>query len=283
MRAASASAARQSRRCSATCANCTFTWNPRKAICSAGLTSWARGFFPKRLASSAYPFTAEGTATLSGPALAKSCRAWPSCTYMSGRAASGPTSRKSSTCTWRSRAVQTRAKPPPPSPELTGPTTLRAKAAGTAAATAFPPCRSIEAPAPYFQMRRLATYERHAEFLIAQGKAYGGDCTKEELDRLREQAAREKRGFKYPGICRDKKLPRGTPGAVVRFRMPDEGATTFKDLVKGEITTQHKELHDEVILRSDGVPLYNFGAVVDDVEMEITLVARGDDRVVNTT
>src|SRR5438445_591579 len=64
--------------------------------------------------------------------------------------------------------------------------------------------------------------------------------------------------------------------------MPDEGATTFKDLVKGEITTQHKELHDEVILRADGVPLYNFGAVVDDVEMEITLVARGDDHVVNT-
>src|SRR5438132_10118200 len=64
--------------------------------------------------------------------------------------------------------------------------------------------------------------------------------------------------------------------------MPDEGATTFKDLVKGEITTQHKELHDEVILRADGVPLYNFGAVVDDVEMNITLVARGDDHVVNT-
>src|SRR3989440_2385002 len=136
--------------------------------------------------------------------------------------------------------------------------------------------------APYFQMQRLATYDRHAEFLIAQGKAYRCDCTKEELDRLREQAAREKRGFKYPGICRDKKLPRGTPGAVVRFRMPEEGATTFRDLVKGEITANHKELQDEVILRSDGVPLYNFGAVVDDIEMKITMVARGDDHVVNT-
>lgn len=136
--------------------------------------------------------------------------------------------------------------------------------------------------APYFQMQRLPTYDRHAEALIAKGKAYRCNCTREELDRLRAEAAKEKRGFKYPGTCRDKKLPRGTPGAVVRFRMPDEGATTFQDLVKGEITTQHKELQDEVILRADGVPLYNFGAVVDDIEMKITMVARGDDHVVNT-
>jgi glutamyl-tRNA synthetase len=136
--------------------------------------------------------------------------------------------------------------------------------------------------APYFQMQRLATYDKFAEKLIAAGKAYRCDCSKATLDALREQAAKEKRGFKYPGTCRDKHLPRGTPGAVVRFRMPEEGATTFKDLVKGEITTQHKELQDEVILRADGVPLYNFGAVVDDIEMGITMVARGDDHVVNT-
>ena len=136
--------------------------------------------------------------------------------------------------------------------------------------------------APYFQMQRLATYEKHAEALIAKGKAYRCNCTKEELDRLREQAAKEKRGFRYPGTCRDKNLPKGTPHAVVRFRMPDDGATAFHDLVKGEITTRHKELQDEVILRSDGIPLYNFGAVVDDLEMEITMVARGDDHVVNT-
>src|SRR6266849_1638366 len=135
---------------------------------------------------------------------------------------------------------------------------------------------------PYFQMQRLPTYEKHAEALIAKGKAYRCDCSKETLDKLRQQAAREKRGFKYPGTCRDKKLPKGTPGAVVRFRMPDSGETTFKDLVKGPITTQHKELQDEVILRADGVPLYNFGAVVDDIEMKITMVARGDDHVVNT-
>ena len=135
---------------------------------------------------------------------------------------------------------------------------------------------------PYFQMKRLATYDRYAEKLIAARKAYRCDCTKAALDVLREQAQKEKRGFKYPGTCRERNLPRGTPGAVVRFRMPEEGATSFKDLVKGEITTQHKELQDEVILRTDGVPLYNFGAVVDDIEMRITMVARGDDHVVNT-
>ncbi len=135
---------------------------------------------------------------------------------------------------------------------------------------------------PYFQMQRLETYQKHAEDLIARGKAYRCDCSKEELDRLRKQAEKEKRHFKYPGTCRNKNLPKGTPGAVVRFRMPEEGSTTFKDLVKGEITTPHKEFQDEVILRADGVPLYNFGAVVDDIEMEITMVARGDDHVVNT-
>src|SRR5438270_4536360 len=141
----------------------------------------------------------------------------------------------------------------------------------------------VEGPhAPYFQTQRLATYEKHADDLVGKGRAYRCVCTREELDRRGEQAAREKRGFKYPGTCRDRGIPKGTPKAVVRFRMPDDGATTFRDLVKGEITTQHKELQDEVILRSDGVPLYNFGAVVDDVTMEITLVARGDDHIVNT-
>jgi len=135
---------------------------------------------------------------------------------------------------------------------------------------------------PYFQTQRLATYERHSEALIGKRRAYRCTCTKAELDVLREQAQKEKRGFKYPGTCREKNIAKGTPGAIVRFRMPDEGATTFRDLVKGDITTQHKELQDEVIVRSDGVPLYNFGAVVDDVEMGITLVARGDDHVVNT-
>src|ERR1041384_2026308 len=107
--------------------------------------------------------------------------------------------------------------------------------------------------APYFQMQRLATYDRHAEDLIAKRSAYRCDCTKEMLAVAREQAQREKRGFKYPGTCREKNLPRGTPRAVVRFRMPDAGETSFDDLVKGRITTKHSELQDEVILRADVV------------------------------
>jgi glutamyl-tRNA synthetase len=141
----------------------------------------------------------------------------------------------------------------------------------------------VEGPhAPYFQTQRLATYERCADRLIAEGKAYRCNCTREELDAQRKKAEAEKRGFKYPGTCRNKNLPKGTPGAVVRFRMPEAGETAFDDLVKGRIVTPNDQLQDEVILRADGVPLYNFGAVVDDIEMEITLVARGDDHVVNT-
>jgi glutamyl-tRNA synthetase len=136
--------------------------------------------------------------------------------------------------------------------------------------------------APYFQTERLPTYDVYAEKLIAAGKAYRCDCSKETLDALRAVAKEEKRGFKYPGTCRDKHLPKGTPRAVVRFLMPSKGSTTFDDLVKGPITTDHEQFQDEVILRTDGVPLYNFGAVVDDIEMQITMVSRGDDHVVNT-
>ena len=135
--------------------------------------------------------------------------------------------------------------------------------------------------APYFQTQRLATYQKHAEALIAAGAAYRCDCTKESLDVLRKQAEKEKRGFRYPGICRKKGMTKETR-SIVRFTMPTEGSTSFDDLVKGVLTTSHEQLQDEVILRADGVPLYNFGAVVDDVEMGITLVARGDDHVVNT-
>jgi glutamyl-tRNA synthetase len=134
---------------------------------------------------------------------------------------------------------------------------------------------------PYFQMQRLEIYKFHAEKLIQQGKAYGCTCTKEELDALRKKAEAEKRQFKYPGTCRDKPYD-PSKRHVVRFRMPEVGATTYHDLVKGPITTPHDTLQDEVILRGDGVPLYNFGALVDDVTMKITLVARGDDHVNNT-
>ena len=134
---------------------------------------------------------------------------------------------------------------------------------------------------PYFQMQRLDLYREQAEKLRKAGKAYACTCTRDELDALRRKAEAEKRQFRYPGTCRDKPYDPSKPH-VIRFRMPEAGATTFQDLVKGSITTPHDTLQDEVILRGDGVPLYNFGALVDDVTMGITLVARGDDHVNNT-
>jgi glutamyl-tRNA synthetase len=134
---------------------------------------------------------------------------------------------------------------------------------------------------PYFQTQRLEVYRAYAEKLLGAGRAYACTCTREELDGLRRQAEAEKRQFRYPGTCRDKPY-QPSLRHVIRFRMPDGGSTTFDDLVKGSITTPHDTLQDEVILRADGMPLYNFGALVDDLSMRITLVARGDDHVNNT-
>ncbi|HEX9243798.1 MAG TPA: glutamate--tRNA ligase [Anaeromyxobacter sp.] len=134
---------------------------------------------------------------------------------------------------------------------------------------------------PYFQMERLDLYEAHAERLIAEGKAYACTCTREELEAGRKRAEAEKRQYRYPGTCREKPYDRSKPH-VVRFRVPELGATAFDDLVKGHISTPNDTLQDEVILRSDRVPLYNFGAVVDDLTMKVNLVGRGDDHVNNT-
>jgi glutamyl-tRNA synthetase len=136
--------------------------------------------------------------------------------------------------------------------------------------------------APYFQTQRLDVYREHALRLVRERKAYACTCTREELDVQRRQAEAEKRQYRYPGTCRDRPYDPSRPH-VIRFRVPDDRAsTTFHDLVKGPITTPHDVLQDEVILRYDGMPLYNFGAVVDDVTMRIDLVARGDDHVNNT-
>ncbi len=135
---------------------------------------------------------------------------------------------------------------------------------------------------PYFQTERLDIYKEHAERLVREGKAYACYCTREELEAQRKQAEAEKRQFKYPGTCREKPYD-PSKRHVIRFRSPgDAGATSFDDLVKGTISTPHETLQDEVILRGDGIPLYNFGVVVDDVTMKITLVGRGDDHVNNT-
>jgi glutamyl-tRNA synthetase len=136
---------------------------------------------------------------------------------------------------------------------------------------------------PYTQMDRLVLYKEHAEKLIGSGKAYRCYCTKEDLDAQRAalKARDPKSSFKYPRTCRDRKDAPDRP-FVVRFKTPDAGSVTYIDKVFGEIATPNDSQQDFVLLRSDGVPLYNFGAVVDDVAMGITLVARGRDHMVNT-
>jgi len=136
---------------------------------------------------------------------------------------------------------------------------------------------------PYTQMERLPLYKEMSEQLVREGKAYRCYCTKQELDAQREalKKADPKAQFRYPGTCRERTDEPALP-FVVRFKTPRDGAVTYVDKVFGEITTPNASQQDFVLLRSDRVPLYNFGAVVDDVMMGITLVARGRDHMVNT-
>ncbi|MGZ3458500.1 MAG: glutamate--tRNA ligase [Archangium sp.] len=140
--------------------------------------------------------------------------------------------------------------------------------------------------APYFQTQRLDLYKKYAEQLIAEGKAYRCYCTREEIDARRaavEKATGKPGTYKYEGTCRDRKdVPAGRT-AVVRFRMPDgEGEVTFNDKVLGPITKAYSDLDDWVMLRADGIPLYNYGCVIDDHSMDITLVGRGQEHVNST-
>ena len=135
---------------------------------------------------------------------------------------------------------------------------------------------------PFFQSRRTATYVAEAERLLAEGNAYRCYCTQEELDAKRQAALAEGRKPGYDGSCRD--LPSGARSGpfTVRFRGPKEGETVIDDLVKGRVVFQNAELDDLIILRSDGTPTYNFCVVVDDTDMRITHVLRGDDHLANT-
>jgi len=141
---------------------------------------------------------------------------------------------------------------------------------------------------PYFQMDRLERYREVAEALIRDGKAYHCYASREELDALREQQRARGEKPRYDGRWRPENAKRlglkPPPGQlpVVRFRNPDEGEVIYTDLVKGPIAVANTELDDLVLLRGDGVPTYNFGVVVDDIDMNITHVIRGDDHVNNT-
>ena len=141
---------------------------------------------------------------------------------------------------------------------------------------------------PFFQMKRLARYKEVAEQLIASGHAYYDYMSREELEALRQEQVSRNIKPKYDGRWRPERArklnlqkPEGA-APVVRFRTPEEGEVGWNDLVKGLISFPNAELDDLVLLRADGVPTYNFGVVVDDLDMGITHVIRGDDHVNNT-
>jgi glutamyl-tRNA synthetase len=134
-------------------------------------------------------------------------------------------------------------------------------------------------PAPgYRQTERFALYRAAAERLRAAGRAYHCDCPPEQLEAERKAAEARKETFRYSGRCRDRRL---TAGAL-RLRIPDEGATVVHDLIHGPVEFDHRQLDDWILLRTDGTPTYNFCVVVDDVDMRISHVIRGNDHLSNT-
>jgi glutamyl-tRNA synthetase len=135
---------------------------------------------------------------------------------------------------------------------------------------------------PFRQTDRFDIYRSYVDRLLDEGKAYRCYCTPEELEQRREQAISEGKTAKYDGKCRNlSDPPAGRPFAV-RFMMPQEGVTALDDMIKGRIEFENSLLDDMIILRTDGTPTYNFVVVVDDIDMKITHVIRGDDHVNNT-
>ena len=131
---------------------------------------------------------------------------------------------------------------------------------------------------PIYQSDRFERYKEVVSQLLDNGKAYYCECTKERLEEMREAQMASGDKPKYDGCCRDKKLISG----VVRFLNPDNGTVSFNDYVKGVIEIANSELDDLIIARSDGSPTYNLTVVVDDHDMNIECVIRGDDHINNT-
>ncbi|TXL13122.1 glutamate--tRNA ligase [Methylococcaceae bacterium HT4] len=135
---------------------------------------------------------------------------------------------------------------------------------------------------PYYQTQRFDRYKEIIQQLLDQGDAYYCYCTKEELESLREQQMANKEKPRYNGKCREQPKDQKELNRVIRFRNPEEGEVVIDDLVKGKIVVANKELDDLIIARTDGTPTYNLTVIVDDMDMGITHVIRGDDHVNNT-
>jgi glutamyl-tRNA synthetase len=134
---------------------------------------------------------------------------------------------------------------------------------------------------PFYQTHRFDRYNEVIEQLLGQGLAYRCDCSRERLDELREEQMRQKIKPRYDGRCRARNLSADQPH-VVRFCNPADGSVVVDDLVRGRVVFHNHELDDLVIRRTDGSPTYNFTVVVDDLDMAITHVIRGDDHLNNT-
>ncbi len=135
---------------------------------------------------------------------------------------------------------------------------------------------------PYYQTERLSLYREAAEKLLREGKAYRCTCTPEELEAKREAALKAGVKPKYDRTCLHRKAPLPDRPSVIRFLSPEEGTTVVDDLIQGQVSFNNAELDDLIILRSDGLPTYNFSVVVDDATMGITHVIRGNDHLNNT-
>jgi glutamyl-tRNA synthetase len=136
---------------------------------------------------------------------------------------------------------------------------------------------------PFFQTHRFGRYQEIIERMLKDGHAYHCFCSKERLDALRTEQLGRKEKPRYDGKCRDGVVspPKDAP-PVVRFKNPQQGAVVVEDLIRGRVVFQNNELDDLIVARSDGTPTYNFVVVVDDMDMRISHVIRGDDHLNNT-
>jgi glutamyl-tRNA synthetase len=134
---------------------------------------------------------------------------------------------------------------------------------------------------PFFQTHRFDRYEEVIQQMLAKGLAYRCSCSKERLEALREEQMANKQKPRYDGRCRGEHVDPNEPH-VIRFRNPVEGAVVVDDQVRGKVVFANSELDDLIIKRTDGSPTYNFVVVVDDMDMGITHVIRGDDHLNNT-
>ena len=136
---------------------------------------------------------------------------------------------------------------------------------------------------PFYQTQRFARYHTVAEQLVREGNAYRCYCSKERLETLRAEQVAHKEKPRYDGLCRNlQDTPPGNAPAVIRFKNPQHGEVVIDDRIKGRVVIKNSELDDLIITRTDGSPTYNFTVVVDDWDMQVSHVIRGDDHLNNT-